>query len=139
MIYIICCIYIYVFTRVALANKESDELGRRSLWASELLARVPLLARAFYSLGLRRGDYMSIYLPNTTEFHPCVLGAWSCGATISPADPFLTEKGLVSQLKEVRPKVVLCCRENLETVRCLERRREKTFFRNIFFHWADLL
>ena len=101
---------------VALEGKESDDLGYQSLKMSTLVEKSRLLGKAFYLIGLREGDYGSLYLPNTTEYHCLALGVWLCGAIVSPGDPSMTARGMGFQLDEVRPKVVVCHLGNLQTV-----------------------
>ena len=101
----------------ALANKDSDDLGPASLRVSALVDKSRGLGKVFYSLGLRRGDFLALYAPNCSNYHPCLFGAWLCGATAAPGDPALTERGVESQLGEVRPKMVVCTRDNMGKIK----------------------
>ncbi len=91
-------------------------MGKVSTNLTTLVKNSRLSARALHSLGLRSGDYLSLFLPNTTEFHPLVFGTWMCGATACPSDPNLTKATMKLQLEEITPKVVVCAAENASRV-----------------------
>ncbi len=83
---------------------------------STFVERAELSARAFYSLGLGKGDACSIFLPNTTEYHYNVYGAWLCQATVSTGDPCLRQSSIASQLEDVKPKIVVCSMVNKDVI-----------------------
>ncbi len=87
-----------------------------SLTVISFVAKSHLLAKAFFAYGLVPGDYFSIYLPNSTEYHACTFGAWLCGATVSPADPDLADRVLAQQLEEIKPKMIVCHSGNLRKI-----------------------
>ncbi len=102
---------------LAIRGLESNELSRRTTKLSELIEKSYLAAKAYFSLGLKKGDYLSIYLPNTTEYHYNIFAAWLCGATVAPGDYGLTERVFTQQLEEVKPKVIVCYKDNLQKIK----------------------
>ncbi len=74
------------------------------------------MRRAFRSLGLRAGDRLAIYLPNTTEYPYLVFGAMLCGAVVSPSEPRLSTGDIASQLLDLKPKVVVAAESNRANV-----------------------
>ncbi len=78
--------------------------------------------RVFYHLGLRPGDRLAIYLPNTTEYPYLVLGAMLCGAVVSPSEPRMSAEDIASQLKDLEAKLVVT-HEDLRAK--VERAREE--------------
>ncbi len=101
----------------AIQQEDMDDVSRVSTNLTTLVKNSRLSARAFNALGLLSGDYLSLFLPNTTEYHPLVLGAWMCGATACPSNPNLTRETMKLQLEDVKPKVVVCTLENESRVK----------------------
>jgi bile acid-coenzyme A ligase len=58
--------------------------GEVSLSRAELVARAQRLARRFAELGVERGSFVTIVLPNSVEFVESMLAAWWLGATPQP-------------------------------------------------------
>jgi len=58
--------------------------GDVSLSRGELVARAQRLARRFAELGVERGSFVTIVLPNSVEFVESMLAAWWLGATPQP-------------------------------------------------------
>src|SRR6266508_2888730 len=57
-------------------------------------------AAAFASLGVRRGDRVSLLLPNCPQFVIAQFAAWKLGAIVAPLNPIYTEHELEGPLRE---------------------------------------
>jgi long-chain acyl-CoA synthetase len=54
------------------------------------------LANSLNKIGVKKGDKVGLYLPNSLEIVYCYLAVWSIGATVVPLDYSLTEDELLS-------------------------------------------
>ena len=75
---------------------------------SEIEPQARQVARSFYNHGLRQGDVVHFVIPNNTEYHITVIGAWLCQAVVSLGDPGLSLNVLKTQLKDTQAKFVVC-------------------------------
>ena len=75
---------------------------------SEIEFQARQVSRSFYQNGLRKGDVVHFVIPNNTEYHITVIGAWLCEATVSLGDPGLSLKVMETQLKDTQAKFVIC-------------------------------
>ena len=85
-----------------------DNLSRQRLRLSDLVPKARMAGRVFHKLGLKPGDVIHISLPNTTEIFFPVFGAWLNKAIASMVDPTLTKNSCVSQIKDSKPKFIIC-------------------------------
>ncbi len=92
-------------------------MSRQKLWLSTFVEKSYLAAKVLYSLGLKEGDYIAFFLPNTTEYHYNVFGAWLCKATVSTGDPSLKQNSLAQQLEVIKPKIIICTASNRDAIR----------------------
>lgn len=69
--------------RIALVHE-----GREVSWI-EFEERTNRLARAYQALGVKPGDFVTIALPNGTEFFEACFAVWKSGATPQPISPRL--------------------------------------------------
>ncbi|MBB4679405.1 AMP-binding protein [Crossiella cryophila] len=69
---------------------------------AELAARSNRLARAFETLGVRYGDFVTIGLPNSIDFFVTVLACWKLGAVPQPLSPRLpaAERAAIVELAD---------------------------------------
>ena len=100
----------------ALQNVASDHISQDRLLFSDLLSKSKKSAKIFQSFGVQDGDIVHICLPATTEFYYPVIGTWICNGIVSVVDPTLTLSSNVSRLEIVRPKIVVCCEDNLDII-----------------------
>lgn len=63
----------------------------RTVTRAELDAATNRLARAYAGLGVRRGDYVTIALPNSIEWVQAVVATWKLGAVPQPLSARLPE------------------------------------------------
>ena len=59
----------------------------RTLTRGELDSSTNRLARAYAELGVRAGDYVTIALPNSTEWVQACVAVWKLGAIPQPLSP----------------------------------------------------
>lgn len=86
---------------IAVSAQDGD-ISRRDLdrdsdaWAGELTA-----------LGVQRGDYVAMVLPNGVEFVIVLIAVYKCGAVPAPLSAKLTDSELAGLLELLEPRVVV--------------------------------
>ena len=73
----------------------------------ELNDAVSRFANALYNMGIRKGDVVALYLPNTPQFVIAYYGALKAGATITAVSPLYRERELQFQLSNSEAKVIV--------------------------------
>src|ERR1043166_5039625 len=73
----------------------------------ELDPRSNRLARAYARLGVGQDDFVTIALPNGTEFYEAAIAAWKLGATPQPVSHRLPKIELDAIVELARPKLVV--------------------------------
>ena len=81
------------------ANVAVEYYGTRLTYL-QLASLVERFARALIRLGVKRGDRISICLPNTPQFPIAFYGALKAGAVVVPTNPLYTSAELEHQLKD---------------------------------------
>ncbi|MFI5399836.1 MAG: acetoacetate--CoA ligase [SAR324 cluster bacterium] len=95
--------------RVALiAEAEPGGPSRRSLTYRELYRQAAAAAAAFRALGVRLGDRVAAFMPNTVETIVAMLGATSLGAIWSSTSPDFGFQGVLDRFGQIDPKVLVC-------------------------------
>lgn len=84
---------------------------RQRLSYGELHERVLNAAWGFLALGIRRGDVVTVQLPNGVEFVVCVLALERIGAVVNPVAPIFRAHELRALLRLARPVAVVVARE----------------------------
>ncbi len=85
------------------------EDGRvRRLSHDQLYDRVSRLARALERRGLREGDRVAAFMPNTPETVITMLAATSLGAVFSSSSPDFGTSGVLDRFGQIEPKVLVC-------------------------------
>ena len=91
--------------RLALISK--NELGRSvELTFSELNGKVGTLAKSLRSAGVRKGDTVCAYMPNTMETVVAMLAATSIGAIWSSCGVELGTTAVLDRLGQISPKIL---------------------------------
>src|SRR6185437_7763479 len=72
-----------------------------------LAALADRFAHALLRLGVKRGDRISISLPNTPQFQVAFYGALKAGAVVVPTNPLYTPPELEHQLKDSGARVIV--------------------------------
>ncbi len=91
-------------SRLAAADPNAPAVthGGRTVTRAELEAWTNRLARAYADLGVRRGDYVTVALPNSIEWVAAVVATWKLGAIPQPLSSRLpdAEYGHLLDLRE---------------------------------------
>jgi acetoacetyl-CoA synthetase len=86
-----------------------DEAGqRRTVTYRELAGQVGRCQAALQALGVRAGDRVAGYLPNTVETVVAMLAATSLGAVWSSTSPDFGFQGVLDRFGQIDPKVLFC-------------------------------
>ncbi|MFI5400999.1 MAG: acetoacetate--CoA ligase [SAR324 cluster bacterium] len=95
--------------RVALiAEAEPGGPSRRSLTYRHLYRQAAAAAASFRALGVRAGDRVVAFMPNTVETVVAMLGATSIGAIWSSTSPDFGFLGVKDRFGQIDPKVLVC-------------------------------
>lgn len=96
-------------------NIATDFLGKQ-LTYKQLHEQVGKAASVLRSAGIRRGDHVSIILPNCPQHIIAIYGALRLGAVVAEHNPLAPTAELQSQLKRCHPKVVIAWEKSVEQV-----------------------
>ena len=88
-------------------DRPAVTMGETSLSWSQLEARANQRARAYQSLGVRAGDFVTIALPNGFEFYETAFAIWKLGATPNVVSSKLPRAELDAILELVRPSLLV--------------------------------
>lgn len=93
--------------RVAVVDHNSVTGQRNELTFQALADRVDRLARGLTQLGIKRGDVISLQLPNWWQFHVLHLAALRIGAVTNPLMPIFRERELDFMLGLAESKLLV--------------------------------
>ncbi|MEM2294343.1 MAG: AMP-binding protein, partial [Nitrososphaerota archaeon] len=65
-------------------------------------------ATALYDLGIRKGDVVAIYLPNSPQFIISYFGILKIGAIATTVSPLYTPREIAYQLRDSGAKAIIC-------------------------------
>jgi bile acid-coenzyme A ligase len=110
----------------ALASADPDRValvcdgpaGSEQLTRAELEAWANRLARAYAGLGLSRGDFATIALPNGVEFFAACLAIWKLGAVPNPVSHRLPPPERAAIIERANPVLVIGVEEGAYAGRC---------------------
>jgi bile acid-coenzyme A ligase len=77
-----------------------------TLTRAQLDSSANRLARAYRGMGVRRGDYLTIALPNSIEWLQAAFAGWKLGAIVQPLSPGLPDTEF-SELLALAPRPLL--------------------------------
>jgi acetoacetyl-CoA synthetase len=102
----------HIFRRAGAADDAAlicvgEEGGPREVTWGELRQRVGSLAASLRSWGVRKGDRVAGYLPNTAEAVIAFLASASIGAVWSVCAPEFGTGAVLSRFRQLRPKVLI--------------------------------
>lgn len=97
--------------KVALMTAEGVAYTYAELWAS-----IRGMARALQEEGIRKGDMVGIYAPNSVEYAVALHGALLAGATVTTLNPLYREREVEHQLRDSGAKIVFTLRPLVELV-----------------------
>ncbi|KAK9124166.1 hypothetical protein Sjap_013768 [Stephania japonica] len=87
----------------ALIDSDSNE----TLTFAQFKSTVAKLAHGFAQLGLKKGDVVLIFAPNSIQFPLCFFGVVAIGAIATTVNPLYTVAELSKQVKDSGPKLVI--------------------------------
>ncbi len=94
-------------TQKRFSNKAAIVFQGREISFSQLRESVFKLANGLHTLGIKRGDKVGIYLPNSPEYVYSYLACFSLGAVAVPLDYMLKGDELVSCLSHSEAKILI--------------------------------
>ncbi|WP_448584187.1 acetate--CoA ligase [Thermocrinis sp.] len=84
-----------------------EDNNEKKITYGELLELVSRIANGLKSLGVRKGDRVSIYMPNTIEAIACMLACARIGAIHSVVFAGFSEGALRTRIEDAKAKVVM--------------------------------
>jgi acetoacetyl-CoA synthetase len=102
----------------------SERHGLKALSWSDLGSRVRILATRLRSLGLKPGDRVVAYLPNSPEALIAMLATVSVGAIWASCGPDFGARGVVDRFVQLAPKMAFCVDGYLYGGKPFDRRSE---------------
>ncbi len=106
----------------------------RNFTYSELDDLSSRFASALVSLGVKRGDRVAIFLPNTPQFVFAFFGILKAGAIVVNNNPLYKERELEHQINDSGAEVILASKDVVkrnDLYESLERCRERTCLRHV--------
>ena len=88
---------------------------------AELAARVDRAAAGLAARGLRPGDVVALWAPNSPGWAVAALGAMAAGATVSGVSPVAVERELAAQLMDCGASIVVAAPDRVELARKVAR------------------
>nr|MDO8082570.1 long-chain fatty acid--CoA ligase [Candidatus Freyarchaeota archaeon] len=74
---------------------------------NQLMDRAKRFAAALYNLGVRKGDVVAIYLPNSFQFLVSYVGILLAGATVTAISPLFVPREVAYQLKDSGAEILI--------------------------------
>jgi amino acid adenylation domain-containing protein len=100
-----------LFAQVAAASPDRvaliDASDGREIRYGELAARARGVAAELTALGVRRGDFVGISLPRSTDLIVAILGVLGAGGAYIPLDPAYPIERLQQMKTSIPPKVII--------------------------------
>ncbi|KAF9596366.1 hypothetical protein IFM89_009714, partial [Coptis chinensis] len=88
-----------------------DSDTSQTLTFTQLKSTVAKLAHSFLQLGIKKGDVVLIFAPNSIQFPLTFLAVVSIGAIATTVNPLYTVHELAKQVKDSNPKLVITVSE----------------------------
>ena len=88
---------------------------------AELASRIDRAAAGLAARGLRPGDVLALWAPNSPGWAIAALGAMAAGATVSGVSPVAVERELAAQLMDSEASIVVAPPDRLELARKVAR------------------
>jgi acyl-CoA synthetase (AMP-forming)/AMP-acid ligase II len=90
---------------------------------AQLAARVDRTAAGLAARGVRPGDVLALWAPNSPEWAIAALGAMAAGATVTGVSPVCAERELAGQLMDCDASVLVAAPELMDAARRADVRR----------------
>ena len=84
---------------------------------AQLPARVDCAAAGLAARGLRPGDVLALWAPNSPEWAIAALGAMAAGATVTGVTPMCAERELAGQLMDCEASILVAAPELMDVAR----------------------
>jgi long-chain acyl-CoA synthetase len=75
------------------------------------------LAAGFHSLGVRKGDRVGVFIPNTPQFIMAFYGLLKIGAVVVATNPLYTQREIIYQVNDAGVEIMVLMTNNYETVK----------------------
>ena len=93
-----------------------DALTGKSMTYLEMKEQAELFSSSLYKIGARKGDVLTLMVPNCIEIPVIFSGAAKIGLIISPMNPSSKVYGIRTILAKAKPKWILCGGEEINRV-----------------------
>ena len=84
-----------------------DPQGKRELTFADIDHESDVLAEIFFNWGVRKGDRISFFMPNSWEYFVGFYAAMKVGAIVSPMNPTYRERELKHQVNDAESRILL--------------------------------
>ena len=98
-------------TAKRLPGKIALIFGERSLTYDQLERLTNQAANGLKALGIKKGDRVTLFAPNSVEWVVCYFGIAKAGAVINPVNAMLTAEELAYVVKDCSAKVLITTAE----------------------------
>lgn len=78
------------------------------------------LAAGFYNLGVRKGDRVGVFIPNTPQFVIAYYALLKIGAVVVATNPLYTKREIVYQVNDAGVELMVLMTNNYETVKDIQ-------------------
>jgi long-chain acyl-CoA synthetase len=78
------------------------------------------LAAGLYSLGIRRGDRVGLFIPNTPQFVIAYYAIMKIGAIVVATNPLYTQREIIYQVNDAGVEVMILMTNNYEKVKAIQ-------------------
>ena len=97
-------------------DNSTTTCGEKVLKLSDVDRKVREVANGFMAIGLTKNQIVHLVIPNNTNFHVIVFGAWLCEAIVSLGDPQLSVEALKSQILDTKANFIVCYETSMKSV-----------------------
>ncbi|XP_045807719.1 probable CoA ligase CCL10 [Trifolium pratense] len=97
---------------IAIADAHTGD----SLTFRQLKIEVYALSQSLLRIGIRQGDIILLFAPNSTRFSVCFLAIAAIGAIVTTCSPLYTVSELSKQIQDSKPKLVVTVSELFDKI-----------------------
>ena len=96
-----------IFKGAKITYKEMDEITDR-------------LAAGFHSIGVKKGDRVGLFMPNTPQFVMAYYALLKAGAIVVATNPLYTEREIIYQVNDAGVELMVLMTNNYEKVKAIQ-------------------
>lgn len=96
-----------IFKGAEITYKEMDDYADR-------------LAAAFHGLGIKKGDRVGLFMPNTPQFIMAYYGLLKVGAVVVATNPLYTEREIIYQVNDAGVEYMVLMSNNYEKLKSIQ-------------------